>query len=413
MKFVKRNANPTPIVDSVFSVMKLAHQAIEQYGDDAVINGTIGSLCDEDGKLVALKTVFDNYDSISDTRKAAYASSFIGNPDYCTQVYNWVLGNQNYQGFHQVIATPGGSGAVSSTFHSLLDEGETVIIPFIAWGSYTIMAENQGLKFQAYQLFENDSFNLTSFKETCLDVLQKQNKLLVVINDPCHNPTGYSLTLEEWQEIILFLNECAEKAPVILLNDIAYIDYCYDPKNCRNYLSLFNQFSENVVAVIAFSTSKSLTSYGLRCGASIILGTGESHVQEVAIEVEKTARSTWSNIPNAAMDNFVQVTTTHLEEFIREKQYYVDLLQERSNIFLEENKQVGLPLYPYKEGFFITIRMEDNKIRNLYHEELLKHNLFFVKVNRGIRIAICSIPKKKVYGLARKMKDILVSISVD
>ena len=279
---------------------------------------------------------------------------------------------------HSVIATPGGTGAVAITMQEILDEGETVILPEIAWGSYRLMATMDNLKVKTYSLFEGDHFNVESLKEACREVMKTQKKLLLVINDPCHNPTGYSMSMEEWQEIVAFLNECGKEVPVVLLNDIAYIDFSYDLEHCRNYIKTFNDFSENVMAVIAFSCSKALTSYGLRCGAAILLAQTKEAVRDVEIVFEKAARAT-----------------------------YVELLKKRSDIFTEEADACGLDYYPYKEGFFVTVRIEDNALRDVFHESLMKQHIYTVKVNKGIRVAVCSLSSEKCRGLAKRMKEIL------
>jgi hypothetical protein len=58
------------------------------------------------------------------------------------------------------------------------------------------------------------------------------------------------------------------------------------------------------------------------------------------------------------------------------------------------------------EGFFITIKV-DNSIKDKYHQELIKENIFTVQVNEGIRVAVCSLPINKCYGLSKRLKDIL------
>jgi aspartate aminotransferase/aromatic-amino-acid transaminase len=229
----------------------------------------------------------------------------------------------------------------------------------------------------------------------------------MVINDPCQNPTGYSLTEEEWIQLISYLNEVSETAPVVLINDIAYIDYSYQPEKSRNFLSAYNGFSDKVMACIAFSCSKTMTSYGLRCGAAILLTQQEKDLLEVETVMEKTARATWSNIPNAAMENFVWVVTEGKEPYLEEKQYYVDLLKQRSDIFLTEAKACGLPIYPYREGFFITVKVDNNDRVERIHEELMNRHIYTVTVKKGIRFAICSLPVKKIYGLAEKVKAVL------
>ena len=77
---------------------------------------------------------------------------------------------------------------------------------------------------------------------------------------------------------------------------------------------------------------------------------------------------------------------------------------------MNDAKAVGLPCYPYKEGFFITVKMNNNEQRDRYHEALMKELIFTVKVNEGIRVAICSLSVSACHGLAKKMKEILDTI---
>jgi aspartate aminotransferase/aromatic-amino-acid transaminase len=81
-------------------------------------------------------------------------------------------------------------------------------------------------------------------------------------------------------------------------------------------------------------------------------------------------------------------------------------MQQRSSIFLKEAKAADLAVYPYKEGFFVTLVMKDNAARSKYHEALMKEHIYTVEVNHGIRVAVCSLPLKKIYGLAGRMKKI-------
>ena len=224
-------------------------------------------------------------------------------------------------------------------------------------------------------MFEEDHFNLNSVKETIQKVMLKQDHICMVINDPCHNPTGYSLTKEEWKELIAFLNEVSKTHSVVLLNDIAYIDYSYQLSTSRDYMETFNDISNNVMIVVEFSCSKALTSYGLRCGGAVILAQKKEAVREAEIFMEKKARATWSNIPNAAMSNFVWIVTEGKDAYMKEKQKYIDA---------------------YRDAF---------------HKALMAEHIYTVAVNKGIRVAVCSLPVAKVYGLAKKMKEIERSLN--
>ena len=410
-RFIRKAIDSTPIVDNVFAVVDLAKKAKEQLGKEVVIDATIGALYDEDEQLVAFRSVYHPYNEIESKIKANYAESFSGNPAFRKQVYKWVVQQVDLHLAHTTIATPGGSGAVSTTINNILDQKETLIIPDIAWGSYRLMATMNNMDVETYSLFDGDHFNITSFKEVCQRVMDRQKKILVIINDPCHNPTGYSLSKKEWEEVIYFLNECGEQGPVVILNDIAYIDYSYDFENSRNYLETFNAINKHVLIVVAFSSSKTLTSYGLRCGAALIMAQCEESVRQLEIVMEKSARAIWSNIPNAAMENLVYVTTKGVDAYLEEKDYFVSLLEKRSKLFLQEAKEVGLQHYPYKEGFFVTLKVEDKDLCTKLHKACIEEHIYTVQVNKGIRIALCSLKLEKTKGLAKRIKEIFDTLS--
>ena len=403
--FVKDSVSQTPIVDTVFAIVNKAKEAKKTYGEDAVTDATIGSLYTEAGELAALDCVFDSLKNLDNKVLASYAAGFTGNPDFRQKVIDWVL-DGNSRLYKEVIATPGGTGAVAMTIQECLDPGQTVVLPEIAWGSYNLMAQMNNLEVAKYSLFDGDRFNMDSFREVCTKTMEKQGKLVVVINDPCHNPTGYSMTREEWEEVIAFLNGCTKKCPVVLLNDIAYIDFAFGQKEAKKYFSVFDDISDNMAVVVAFSLSKSMTSYGMRCGAAILMAKNPEIVNQLKTVFEKDARATWSNVNNGAMAMFVDVLDNRLEDYDAERQKYVALLKERSEIFRNEADAAGLAYYPYREGFFVTLSM-DNDLRDRYHEALMENNIFTVKVNKGIRVAICSMPVAKVKGLAGRMKKIL------
>ena len=403
--FVKDSVSQTPIVDTVFAIVNKAKEAKKTYGEDAVTDATIGSLYTEAGELAALDCVFDSLKNLDNKVLASYAAGFTGNPDFRQKVIDWVL-DGNSRLYKEVIATPGGTGAVAMTIQECLDPGQTVVLPEIAWGSYNLMAQMNNLEVAKYSLFDGDRFNMDSFREVRTKTMEKQDKLVVVINDPCHNPTGYSMTREEWEEVIAFLNGCSKKCPVVLLNDIAYIDFAFGQKEAKKYFSVFDDISDNMAVVVAFSLSKSMTSYGMRCGAAILMAKNPEIVNQLKTVFEKDARATWSNVNNGAMAMFVDVLDNRLEDYDAERQKYVALLKERSEIFRNEADAAGLAYYPYREGFFVTLSM-DNDLRDRYHEALMENNIFTVKVNKGIRVAICSMPVSKVKGLAGHMKEIL------
>ena len=405
--FTKKEKDTSKLVDTVFKIASLAKKAKKELGNDKVIDATLGSLYDEDNNLVTLNSFFNTYRNLDNSDYAKYSSTFSGNYKYKEAIKEYVIGNSFKNLKERIVATPGGTGAISITISNMLSKDETIIVPNIGWTSYNIMAKEINLNIVQYKMFDdNNNFNLIDLKSKIKDSLNKQNKALVIINSPLHNPTGYSLTNNEWKELVRFINEDCDNKEVILLNDIAYIDYSYNLDTVKDYFKELDNLNNNALLVICYSCSKTFTIYGMRLGASIILHKDEEVLYELANAYDKSCRTYWSNSNNGAMTSISNVLNDNYNEFIKEKEQYINLLKERSDILLKEAKENELPIYPYKEGFFITIKV-DNSIKDKYHQELIKENIFTVQVNEGIRVAVCSLPTNKCYGLSKRLKDIL------
>ncbi|MFV0255491.1 MAG: aminotransferase class I/II-fold pyridoxal phosphate-dependent enzyme [Erysipelotrichaceae bacterium] len=395
--FINRKFDGVLNPDAVFATLKRAKD--DQF-PDKVVNATVGSLIGEDGKLVAFKSVYDIYSNLDYKDYASYASGMQGNPDFLAAVAKWIL-PQGYAGYHRVFATPGGSGSLSLTLDSVTNIGETIIIPDLAWGNYNVMAKLRNLKIANFAMFDdNDSFNVAGLKETIKEVGKYQKRIVIIINDPVHNPSGYSMSQAMWQEIIDFVGTLAND--VVILNDIAYLDYCADKKSGRAYLHKFAELADNTTVVLAASCSKALSMYGVRLGAAIVLGSklASDTMYNTFLTI---SRGIWSSVNNGAMVAFSKIMSENQSEWLLEQESYVSLLKERAEIILKEAKEVNLSLYPYHEGFFITMKLEQKYV-TLVQEALMREHIYVVAIKGGLRIAVCCLPKAKCYGLANSLK---------
>ena len=95
MNFIKESADKNPIVDTVFAIVRKAAAAKEQYDAENVVDATLGSLYDESGNLVAMKSVFASFDEVTPKQKAGYAAGFLGNADFRTLCTQWTVGGTN------------------------------------------------------------------------------------------------------------------------------------------------------------------------------------------------------------------------------------------------------------------------------------------------------------------------------
>jgi len=400
------NSTDKMVEDTVFKVVAEAMNAVKIHGDK-VVNATLGSLSDEDGNLVTMKSVWDEYKNIDAKELASYSASFRGEADFIEAVEKWVFQGVKKDFLTGIVATPGGSGAVSTTFKNYLGRGETVLLPEIGWGPYWLMAKEFGFETEEYSLFDGDGFNMQSFMTKCEAIMEKQGRLLAVINDPCHNPTGYSLTSEEWNNLISFMDKLSKKGPVVLLDDIAYMDFSNNRETISKAMEELKGRNENFLVVFAFSISKTLTAYGLRVGAQVAVSSSQQVIDDFIRANEISARAVWSNIPKGGMKLFARLILDKYkrEALTNERNIYIELLKDRSDIFMKEAEEVGLPVYPYKEGFFVTLKVEDSKRQKEIQKKLKEKLIYTILVNKGIRVAVCSLPKRKIKGLAGRIKE--------
>lgn len=406
MKFIKDGISSDMIIDNVFGVTRLAKEAIIKYGDQNVVNATIGALFDDQAKLVALDSVYNVYNNLDNKVKAKYADGFAGNKSFIEAINKWVFNDTDMNLSYNTLATPGGSGALSISMLNLLDKDDIVLAPNIAWGSYKLMAEQFNLQYRTYNLISEDSFDLNDFKLQVTNALSEKKRIMILINDPAHNPTGLSMGEFTWNKIIAFLNEFVD-SEIIIVNDVAYLDYAYDQNIAKAHFKSVNHINDNILFLVAYSLSKSFTFYGVRLGSLFVCSKNEDTLQSVYNVLEKGCRSIWSNVNNAAMETFAIVMNEHYDEYVNELNLYIDKLKNRSSLFIKEAKECGLETYPYSDGFFVTIVKLDNKQRDIDHQKLINNNIYTIKVNQGIRVGICAISEEKVKGLAHKIKEII------
>ncbi len=397
--------------DIVFSTLKRANDAIAKYGLDNVVNATIGAIFDEQERFVSLSTVEKYYRQLPAEDLMNYAP-IAGLPEYLQAVIDYIF--QGYQpegAYVGAVATPGGSGAVRHIFYNYLEEGQKVLIPDWFWGPYRTVVEEHKRGFETYQMFDQDNnFLLSSVRGKSRELLQKQDNLVVVFNTPGHNPTGYSVSYNEWAELLDFYRECAkdQKKKITIFLDIAYIDYAGSVEETRGFMKLFKDLPANILIAFAFSMSKSFTMYGMRSGAVVGLSSYPEIIEEFKNANSFSSRAVWSNNTRGPQRLLADLMAKpELKAAIdQERKAYYDLIVKRADIFLQEAAEVGLKTLPYRGGFFISIPTA-NSLE--IAAKLEQENLFMVPLAKGLRLAVCSVPAHKMPGVAAKIKAALDS----
>ena len=393
---VSKHANWPRVSDPIFDISERAKKAIKNFGKENVVNATIGALTDDDGNIITLNTVFDEYKSLPNSEIAAYAS-IAGEKDYLEAVKKACFKDYMPDAYIKSVATPGGSGAVKLAVWNYTNEGDEILTADWFWSPYVSISEEVGRKITTYQLFdENNNFNFNSFKEKFLDIASKQERIFTILNTPAHNPTGYSLSDNDWDKILNLSKEVAKnpEKKIILFVDVAYIDFVKDDDGCRKFFKKFTNLSENILVIVGFSMSKGFTAYGMRMGAAICISSSEEVAEQFYYSCAHSCRANWSNCNRAPMKVLTNIINNpkKYKEYMHEKEIYKDMLSKRANAFVESAKKCKLNILPYIDGFFISIPCENPKEVS---EQLTKENVFVVPVKKGLRFAVCSVSEEK------------------
>ncbi|HAQ39641.1 MAG TPA: aspartate aminotransferase [Clostridiales bacterium] len=394
--------------DAIFGLAAKAKDAIDKYGKDKVINSTLGTLVDDDGNIICLDSVYTELKSLPNADIAAYAQ-VAGQADFLEAVQDACFREYRPKAYIKAVATPGGTGAVRHAIWNYTNPGDSILVCDWFWAPYVTISEEFGRTVTNYEFFnEKGEFNISSFKENFENLLKKQKRLVTVLNTPANNPTGYSLSDEEWDEVLDIARENAKDSEnrIIFLVDAAYIDYAGIGSERRKFFTKFSDLPENIFVIIAYSMSKGYTMYGLRSGAAIGISSKEELVNEFYYTCMHANRANWSNGTRGAMSVMTNIAkdTAKKKAFEDEVNKYKVMLRKRADAFVEEAKKCGLEILPYRDGFFVSIPCDNAKAAS---DELIKENLFVVALKKGLRFAVCAVSEDKCRIAPAKIKKVL------
>lgn len=385
--------------------------AAKKAGRD-VLNGTIGMMLLDDGSLPVSSSMRKILAKHTEDEDLSYPS-VAGPKEFLTSATRWFFANTLNERFNdgeaKCLGTMGGTGAVSASVKSSsCGKKALVLIPSYCWPNYPAIADGYEVDHVSYDLFaKNGSFGLESISSKIKDAKSKgYEAVTIIVNDPCHNPTGFSMSNEEWVSLVEILNEASSSLSISLIADCAYIDFA--PEESKNHIiSTIKCLKSSICVYLCMSFSKTFSFYGLRIGLLIVTSPDKELVALRYKNCIKAARATWSVPNHMAMDAIADALGNE-ETFMKIKSEVKanrDILFSRSAVFIKEAKEVGLTYLPYKAGFFVSIPCDDAVS---VCQKLQGQDIFLAPVSTDcLRVALSSIPTSKVPGLALKIKKVL------
>jgi len=269
--------------------------------------------------------------------------------------------------FSLPIVTTGVTHGLSLVADLFVDPGDVVLLPCQNWGNYGLIF---GVRYQAqvetYPLFTADGgFDVAGFRETLQGNARGEN-LVVVLNFP-NNPTGYSVSSRDAEEIVAALAGFAEQGHnVVAVCDDAYFGLLYEEGLLAESLfAALAQGHPRLLAIKADGCTKEDFVWGFRIGFltfSVQAGGGEPEVY-AALE-KKVAGAIRSCVSNCAHPSqSVLLHAMNDTGYDQQKQKNRKLLEARAlrvkEILSSPSFEGIWEPYPFNSGYFMCLRLKE------------------------------------------------------
>ncbi len=379
--------------DPIFALNAEA-RARQAKGED-VINATLGALLLDDGSLAVLPTAARAIREVPEEEWATYAP-IGGSPHFLGAVIQDLFEkDEELQGIATAVATPGGSGALRHAIATFLEPGQALLTGSFYWGPYHTLADENERRVETFDMFASaEALDVGALDQAMTRLARAQGRVLLILNDPCHNPSGYSMSESDWDGVVEVVKKHASQVPVTLLLDNAYA--AFGPSDAMDTArGALRRLVGEALVLVAWSASKSFTHYGLRVGALVALVPDAAERKAVEAALTYACRGTWSNCNRGGMAAITRLLT---EGGMRravdaERQELVALLGERVRVFNQEAQRARLAYPRYAGGFFTTVFTEGEKARAA---RMRQEGVYVVPIPGALRLGLCAVPAKAI-----------------
>jgi aromatic-amino-acid transaminase len=288
---------------SLFSAVEMAPRdpilgLSDQFNSDtnpSKVNLGVGVYYDDNGKLPLLQCVQAAEKAMMQAPKARGYLPIDGIAAYDAAVKSLVFGVGSEPVTSGRVATVqaiGGTGGlkVGADFLKRLNPGAKVMISDPSWENHLALFTNAGFKVETYPYYDaaTRSVNFAGM----LGALQAAPAgTVVVLHACCHNPTGYDITPEQWDQVVA---ACKASALTPFL-DMAYQGFGYgitqDGAAVQKFVAAGMDF------LVSTSFSKSFSLYGERVGALSVLCKDKDESARVLSQLKIVIRTNYSTPP--------------------------------------------------------------------------------------------------------------------
>ncbi len=373
-------------------------------------NATIG-MATEKGKTMFLPSIMAMINGLEPQEALTYAPSFGIMPLRQTWQKGMKEKNPGLQG--KDISLPVVANAIT---HSLsvvadmwVDPEDVIIVPDKFWGNYNlIFSVRRGAQIVNYPLFtEEGGFNLEAFENCIRSEAQSKKKIIVLLNFP-NNPTGYTISPDEADQIAEILTvQAQEGANVLAVTDDAYFGLFYEKDALKE--SIFGRLVDKdprLFAIKLDGATKENFAWGLRVGFITYGGifSGDAKKPFDALE-RKTAGGVRGSISNAShLSQEIVLKTLQSDALPAEKKEKFNIMKDRAlevkRVLADSRYNDAFEAYPFNSGYFMCLKLKTVESESLRLHLLNKYGVGLIALGKtDLRVAFSCLEKDDVQEL--------------
>jgi len=368
-------------------------------------NATIG-IATENGVAMHLPCIRKYVDPIAPNDAFTYAPAS-GKPELRNRWREKLLAdNPGLKGkqFSVPVVTSAITHGLSLVGDLFVDPGDVIVLPDKLWGNYRlIFGERLGATFKTFPLYnEKNGFNGSGLRKALDEAAGEKGKALVLLNFP-NNPTGYSITRQEADEISAALKDNASRGRrLVVVHDDAYFGLFYEDEVMKE--SLFSHtvnLDENILAIKLDAATKEQFVWGFRVGFMTYGIGGQSNREVIYAALEKKTmgaiRGGISNSPHLSQTLVLRALES--KEFAGEAKEKYEVLKARAlkvkEVLSHEKYSDAWTYYPFNSGYFMCLRLKSVNAEALRLHLLDRYEVGVIAVDAtDVRIAFSCIEVK-------------------
>jgi len=288
---------------SLFSAVEMAPRdpilgLNEQYNADTnphKVNLGVGVYFDDNGKLPLLQCVQAAEKTLMATPTARGYLPIDGIAAYDAAVKGLVFGADSEAVKTGRVATVqgiGGTGGlkIGADFLKRLNSNVKVLISDPSWENHRALFTNAGFIVDSYAYYDANKRGV-NFEGMLASLNAAAPATIVVLHACCHNPTGYDITADQWDQVIAVVK--AKSLTAFL--DMAYQGFGHGIAEDGAVIGKF--VAAGLDFFVSTSFSKSFSLYGERVGALSVLCASKEEADRVLSQLKIVIRTNYSNPP--------------------------------------------------------------------------------------------------------------------